>query len=76
MNFKGWVFYLDGDMVCNGDLKKLWELRNENFAVQVVKHNYKTKMNKKYFGNVMKIIQEKIGLVLFFGIVIIQIINV
>ena len=52
MNFEGWVLYLDGDMVCNADLKKLWKLRNENFAIQVVKHNYKTKMNKKYFGNI------------------------
>ena len=65
--------YLDGDMVCNADLNKLWKLRNENFAIQVVKHNYKTKMNKKYFGNINENYPRKIGLVLFCGIVNIQI---
>ena len=52
MNFKGWVLFLDGDMICKSDLKKLWDQRNEKYAIQVVKHDYKTKMNKKYFGNV------------------------
>lgn len=52
MNFKGWVLYLDGDMVCLADLKKLWDLRNSKYAIQVVKHKYKTTMKKKYFGNV------------------------
>ena len=52
MDFKGWVLYLDGDMVCLGDLKELWNLRDKKCAVQVVKHEYKTSMKKKYFGNV------------------------
>ena len=52
MNFKGWVLYLDGDMVCLADLKELWDLRDKKYAVQVVKHKYKTSMKKKYFGNV------------------------
>ena len=52
MNFKGWVLFLDGDMVCKSDLKELWDQRNEKYAVQVVKHDYKTRMSKKYFGNV------------------------
>ena len=50
-NFKGWVIYIDGDMVCLDDIKKLWNLRDNKFAIQVVKHDYKTKMTKKYFGN-------------------------
>ena len=49
--FKGWAIYIDGDMVCLDDIKKLWDLRDEKFAIQVVKHEYKTKMTKKYFGN-------------------------
>ena len=51
MNFKGWAIYADGDMVCLGDIKKLWDLRDKKFAVQVVKHNYKTKIQNKYWGN-------------------------
>ena len=61
-------FILDGDMICKSDLKELWDQRNEKYAVQVVKHNYKTKMNKKYFGNVNENYPRKIGQVLFCGI--------
>ena len=51
MNFKGWAIYADGDMVCLEDIKKLWNQRDKNYALQVVKHDYKTKIEKKYFGN-------------------------
>ena len=46
--FKGWAIYADGDMVCLEDIKKLWDVRDERYAIQVVKHNYKTKMRNKY----------------------------
>ena len=51
MNFDGWAIYADGDMVCLEDIKKLWDLRDDKFAVQVVKHDYKTKIKTKYWGN-------------------------
>jgi lipopolysaccharide biosynthesis glycosyltransferase len=51
MNFEGWAIFADGDMVCKDDLAKLWNLRDSKKAVQVVKHDYKTKHSKKYLGN-------------------------
>jgi lipopolysaccharide biosynthesis glycosyltransferase len=51
MNFQGWAIFADGDMVCKDDLAKLWDLRDSTKAVQVVKHDYKTKHSKKYLGN-------------------------
>ena len=51
MNFKGWAIYADGDMICLEDIKKLWDLRSNQYAVQVVKHDYKTKITEKYWGN-------------------------
>lgn len=51
MNFSGWAIFADGDMVCQADISELWSLRNETKAVQIVKHNYKTKAAKKYLGN-------------------------
>ena len=51
MNFKGWSIYADGDMICLEDIKKLWDLRDKKYAVQVVKHDYKTKIAQKYWGN-------------------------
>ena len=51
MNFSGWAIFADGDMVCQADISELWSLRDETKAVQVVKHDYKTKAVKKYLGN-------------------------
>ena len=50
MNYEGWAIFVDGDMICLSDIKKLWNLSDNRYAVQVVKHNYKTKFNTKYFG--------------------------
>ena len=49
--FSGWAIFADGDMICNTDIKELWEKRDPTKAVQVVKHDYKTKRNIKYLGN-------------------------
>ena len=51
MKFSGYAIYADGDMVCNADITELWNLRDPNKAVQVVKHDYLTKMSEKYLGN-------------------------
>lgn len=51
-NFSGWAIFADGDMICQADLKELWDLRDESKAVLVVKHNYQTKNFKKYLGNI------------------------
>ncbi len=50
-NFQGWSIFADGDMICQADIKELWDLRDESKAVLVVKHNYQTKQNIKYLGN-------------------------
>lgn len=51
MNFSGWAIFADGDMVCKEDLANLWKLRDSQKAVQVIKHDYKTKSPIKYLGN-------------------------
>lgn len=50
-NFEGWAIFADGDMVCQTDIKQLWDLRDDSKAVQVVQHDYQTKAHKKYLGN-------------------------
>ena len=49
MGFEGLAIYFDGDMICLDDISKLTKNIDKNFAVKVVKHNYKTKQTKKYF---------------------------
>jgi len=51
-NFNGWAIFADGDMICQADIKELWDLRDESKALLVVKHDYQTKVHKKYLGNI------------------------
>ena len=49
--FRGWAMFADGDMLVRDDLAKLWALRDPEKAVQVVKHDYKTRSPRKYVGS-------------------------
>jgi lipopolysaccharide biosynthesis glycosyltransferase len=51
-NFEGWAIFADGDMICQSDIKELWDLKDESKAILVVKHDYQTKAHKKYLGNI------------------------
>lgn len=51
MGYRGWAIYADGDMVCREDIAKLWAMRDDRYAVQVVKHDYQTVHSRKYLGN-------------------------
>ncbi len=51
-NYQGWAIFADGDMICQADIKELWDLRDPNKAILVVKHEYQTKQKEKYLGNI------------------------
>ncbi len=51
-DFKGWAIFADGDMICQADIKELWDLKDESKALLVVKHDYQTKAKQKYLGNI------------------------
>ena len=54
-DFRGWALFADGaDMICKADIAELWALRHHNYAVQVVKHDYKTKHPRKYLCTKME----------------------
>lgn len=54
-DFEGHAIFVDGaDMVCKADIAELWALRDNFSAVQVVKHDYKTKNPVKYIGTQME----------------------
>lgn len=50
-NFSGIAIYADSDMIFRSDISELYRLFDKNKAVQVVKHDYETKMSIKYLGN-------------------------
>jgi lipopolysaccharide biosynthesis glycosyltransferase len=50
MGYSGHAIFIDGDMIVRGDIVELWEQRSAHHDVQVVKHDYKTRMTEKYLG--------------------------
>jgi lipopolysaccharide biosynthesis glycosyltransferase len=50
MGYAGWAIFIDGDMIVRDDIVKLWNLREMDKDVMVVKHDYKTRMPVKYLG--------------------------
>jgi lipopolysaccharide biosynthesis glycosyltransferase len=50
MGYTGHAIFMDGDMIVRGDIVELWEQRSGYYDVQVVKHDYKTRMKEKYLG--------------------------
>ena len=50
MGFKGWAIFIDGDMIVRSDIVELWNLREVDKDVMVVKHEYQTCMPVKYLG--------------------------
>ena len=50
-NHAGHAIFVDGsDMLLRADIRELWDMRDSSKAIQVVKHNYKTKHPRKYIG--------------------------
>jgi lipopolysaccharide biosynthesis glycosyltransferase len=50
MHWSGWAIFIDGDMIVRDDITNLWNLKQPNKDVMVVKHDYKTCMPVKYLG--------------------------
>jgi len=50
MQHEGWAVFIDGDMIVRGDIAELWNLRELDKDVMVVKHDYKTSRAEKYLG--------------------------
>lgn len=49
-DYTGHAIFIDGDMIVRGDIAELWNMRDHTCDVQVVKHDYQTRMPVKYLG--------------------------
>lgn len=58
-DYKGWSLFLDCDMVVVRDIAELWALRDERYAVQVVKHAYEPPEDVKFLGQVQTRYEKK-----------------
>ena len=59
MNYQGWAVFMDCDMLMRTDINELWRQRDDKYAVQVVKHNYVPKHNKKFLGQTQTAYDKK-----------------
>lgn len=49
-DYQGWSIFMDCDMLVLDDITNLWALRDERYAVQVVKHVHVPKEEKKFLN--------------------------
>ena len=57
--YEGWALFMDCDMLMRDDVAKLWELRDERHAVQVVKHRHVPKEEVKFLGHAQTKYEKK-----------------
>lgn len=50
MDFKGWAIFMDCDMVATDDIAKLWQQRDDRYAVMVRKHHHRPQETSKFLG--------------------------
>jgi hypothetical protein len=48
--YTGWSVFMDCDMLMLDDIANLWKLRDDRYAVMVVKHNHVPKETTKFLG--------------------------
>lgn len=57
--FKGWSLFMDCDMLMREDIANLWSLRDERYAVQVVKHEHRPRESTKFLGQPQTVYEKK-----------------
>jgi hypothetical protein len=57
--FEGWALFVDCDMIMLEDIARLWELRDDRYAVQVVKHVHVPKEDVKFLGHTQTRYEKK-----------------
>ena len=48
--YEGWSIFMDCDMLMRDDIARLWAIRDDRFAVQVVKHDHRPREQTKFLG--------------------------
>ncbi len=59
MNYEGWAIFLDCDMLCQTDIAKLWEQRNDIYSLMCVKHEHIPNEKKKFLGEIQTAYPKK-----------------
>jgi len=58
-DFDGWSIFMDCDMIVTSDIKKLWELRDNQYTVMCVKHDYTPSSERKFLDQIQTVYPKK-----------------
>lgn len=58
-DFSGWSLFMDCDMLMLDDVANLWKLRDERYAVMVVKHDHRPRETSKFLGEPQSAYEKK-----------------
>jgi len=58
-DYQGWAIFMDCDMLMLDDVAKLWALKDDRYAVQVVKHDHVPKEQTKFLGQTQTKYEKK-----------------
>ena len=58
-DYSGWSVFMDCDMLMLADIAELWRLRDERYAVMVVKHNHVPREERKFLDQPQTPYQKK-----------------
>ncbi|MBD1194660.1 glycosyltransferase [Vulcanococcus sp. Clear-D1] len=59
MGYQGWAIFMDCDMLVRRNITELWELCDENFAVQCVQHLHTPGETMKFLGETQSAYHKK-----------------
>jgi Glycosyl transferase family 8 len=58
-NYDGWSLFMDNDIVVREDIRRLWDLRDDQYAVMCVKHDHQPEGQTKFLGEKQTRYQKK-----------------
>lgn len=58
-DYQGWSIFMDCDMLMTTDIAELWSLRDDQFAVMCVKHDYVASDDVKFLGSIQTKYEKK-----------------
>lgn len=57
--YQGWSIFMDCDMLVTRDINELWEMRDNKYAVQCVKHDYSPITTRKFLNQEQTVYEKK-----------------
>jgi hypothetical protein len=57
--YEGWSLFIDNDMLVLDDIARLWDLRDERYAVMCTQHDHRPQEDVKFLGTVQTKYEKK-----------------